>query len=97
MPESRRKRSARTVMSTKGLLVDLSVEAAQRSRPPAGLEAPWGGSGEIGEQRQAPGTREQALDLASLGVGEVQRPEQPELDHARPLRRWRSSNCHRDR
>ncbi len=77
------------------LLVELRPE--QRQQRVAAVEPAGGGGSEIGEQCEAPGTRQQALDLASLGVGEVQSPEQPELDHARPLRRWRSSQCHRDR
>ena len=77
------------------VLVELGPEQREQSVPT--MEAPGGGSGEIGEQCEAPGTREQALDLACLGVGEVQRPEQPELDHARPLRRGRSDKHHHDR
>src|SRR2546426_12719353 len=60
------------------------------------MESPWRRCGEIGEQGETPGSGEEARDLASLGVGEVQSPEQPELDHARPLRRWRRRNRHRD-
>ena len=67
------------------LLVQLRPE--QREQRVAAVEAARGGGGEIGEQREAPRSGEEALDLATLGVGEVQSPEQPELDHARPLRR----------
>ncbi len=61
------------------------------------MEAAWRGRGEIGEQGQAPGAGEEARDLASLGIGELQSPEQPELNHARLLPHGRSNNHHRAR
>ena len=81
--------------SAAGVLL-VEVRPEQREQRVTPVEAPRQGRGQIGEQREASGPREQALDFASLGVGEVQSPEQPELDHARPLRRWRSRARHRD-
>src|SRR4029077_16116853 len=66
------------------LLVELRPE--QREQTIAAVETPGGGGGEVGEQRQAPRSGEEAFDLAPLGIGEVQSPEQPALDHTRPLR-----------
>src|SRR2546422_9774107 len=67
------------------LHVELRPEEGEQSV--AAVQATRSSGGQVGEQREAPGSGEEARDLASLGVGEVQGPEQPELDHARPLRR----------
>ncbi len=77
------------------LLVELRPEEGEQTI--AAVEALGCGGGEVSEQREAPRAGEEALDLAPLGVGQVESPEQPELDHARPLRRWQSRNRHRHR
>jgi hypothetical protein len=64
------------------LLVELRPEKGKETI--AAVEAPGCGRGEVGEQREAPRSGEEALDPAPVG-GEVERPEQPELDHARPF------------
>jgi len=77
------------------LLVEFRPE--QREQAIAAVEAPGRGGGEVGEQREAPRSGEKALHLASRGVDQMQSPEQPELDHARPLRRSRAHCRHRER
>ena len=64
-------------------LIELGPE--QREQAVAAMKAS-GRGGEVGEQGEASGPAEQAHDFASRGVGQLHGAEQPERDHARPLR-----------
>ena len=69
------------------LLVELWPE--QREQAVAAVESSGSGGDEIGEQRESARSSEQTLDLVSRGIGQMQSPEHPELDHANLLSRHR--------
>ena len=69
------------------LLVELRPEQGEQTV--AAVESSGSGGGEIGEQRESARSSEQTLDLVSCGIGQMQSPEHPELDHANLLSRHR--------
>jgi len=62
------------------LLVELRPEQGEQAV--AAVESSGSGGREVGEQRETARSSEQPLDLVSRGIGQLQSPEHPELDHA---------------
>src|SRR5205823_3339826 len=63
-------------------VVELGPE--QRDEGIAALEAPGARNGEIAEESKQLRAPEDCTELATLGVPEIHRPQQPEPDHDHP-------------